>query len=54
MIVLEGGAVYDIWQEDVMRLQNFVESGGRLVVGADAFFRQLRRRSEQDCSHIRV
>ena len=39
MIVLEGGAVYNIWQEDVMRLQNFVEAGGRLVVGADAFFR---------------
>ena len=39
IIVLAGDAVCNIWREDVMRLQNFVEAGGRLVVGADAFYR---------------
>ena len=37
-IVLVGDTVCNIWQEDVMRLQNFVEAGGRLVVGANAFY----------------
>ena len=39
IIFLTPEVVYDIWLEDVMRLQNFVEAGGRLVVGADNFFR---------------
>ena len=38
-IVLAGGAMCNIWQEGVMRLQNFVESGGRLVVGENAYYR---------------
>jgi len=38
-IVLSTSSLYDIWTEDIQRLHTFVKEGGRLIIGANRFYR---------------